>query len=63
MVAGARFTASLVALVVSVGCGGKQVDTADNGGQTVYLYVHGDVLFFVSASTTTIAEGILNGLP
>ena len=43
--------------------GGKQVDTADNGGQTVYLYVHGDVLFFVSASTTTIAEGILNGLP
>jgi hypothetical protein len=43
--------------------GGKQVETADNSGQTSYLYVKGDTLFFVSASTKAIAESILSGLP
>lgn len=43
--------------------GGKQVEQADNGGQTTYLYVKGDVLFFISATDTTFAEEILSGLP
>lgn len=43
--------------------GGKQVESAVNSGQTSYLYVKGDTLFFVSASTQAIAEPILRGLP
>lgn len=46
--------------------GGKQVQTAvdaESGGQTIYLYAKDDVLFFVGATDTAIAEEIVSGLP
>lgn len=42
--------------------GGKAVEVAESYGQTTYLYVKGDTLFFI-ASTQSVAEEILNGLP
>lgn len=43
--------------------GGKSVEVADSSGQSTYLYVKGDTLFFIGASTQAVAEEILNGLP
>jgi len=43
--------------------GGKQVDEADLGGQSTYIYAMGDVLVWVVASDTAAAEEVLGGLP
>jgi hypothetical protein len=43
--------------------GGKQVEVGDLGGQSTYLYGHGDVLAWVTASTEAIAEEVISGLP
>lgn len=42
--------------------GGKSVEVAESAGQSTYLYVKGDTLFFIG-STPAIAEEILNDLP
>jgi hypothetical protein len=47
----------------SANVGGKQVEASSGGSETTYLYVKGDVLFFVGASDPAVAAGILNGLP
>ncbi len=47
----------------STNVGGKQVEASTSGSETTYLYVKGDVLFFVGASDPAVAAGILNGLP
>lgn len=46
----------------SANVGGKSVEVAESDGQTTYLYVKGDTLFFIG-STQAVAEEILNGLP
>lgn len=43
--------------------GGKSVEVADSNGQSTYLYVKGDTLFFILASTQAVAEEIMNALP
>ena len=43
--------------------GGKSVEVAESNGQSTYLYVKGDILFFIGAGTQAVAEEILNGLP
>ena len=43
--------------------GGKQVQSSQQSGQSVYLYVKDDILFFVSATDPATAEQILSGLP
>lgn len=43
--------------------GGKSIEVAESGGQTTYLYVKGDTLFFIGASTEAVAEEILADLP
>lgn len=43
--------------------GGKQVEVGDLGGQSTYLYAHGDVLAWITASTEAIAEEVISGLP
>ncbi len=47
----------------SANVGGKQVEASTGGSETTYLYVKGDVLFFVGASDRAVAEGILSALP
>lgn len=41
---------------------GKSVEVAESNGQSTYLYVKGDTLFFIGA-TQAVAEEILNDLP
>jgi hypothetical protein len=43
--------------------GGKQVETAEASGANTYLYVKGDVLFWITATPQTLAEEVLSGLP
>ena len=43
--------------------GGKQVEVGDLGGQPTYLYAHGDVLAWVTATTEAIAEEVISALP
>jgi hypothetical protein len=43
--------------------GGKQVQTASQSGQLVYLYVKDDILFFIGVSSEGLAQQILSGLP
>jgi len=43
--------------------GGKQVEVGDLSGQPTYLYGHGDVLAWVTASTEALAEEAISGLP
>ena len=43
--------------------GGKQVEVGDLGGQSTYLYAHGDVLAWVTATSEAIAEEVISGLP
>lgn len=42
----------------STSVGGKDVETAVDGDQTLYLYAKGDVLFFVSGDQTSTEEAI-----
>lgn len=43
--------------------GGKQVETAAANGGNTYLYVKGDVLFWITAAPQTLAEEVIRGLP
>lgn len=43
--------------------GGKQVEAAEANGGSTYLYVKGDVLFWITATPTTLAEEVIRGLP
>lgn len=43
--------------------GGKQVEVGDLSGTPTYLYAHGDVLAWVTASTEAIAAEVISGLP
>ena len=43
--------------------GGKQVETAETNGASTYLYVKGDVLFWVTTTPAALAEEVLSGLP
>jgi len=43
--------------------GGKQVESATQSGQLVYLYVKNDVLFFIGVGDEATAQTILSGLP
>ncbi len=47
----------------STNLGGKSVEKSSSGGQDIYLYVKGDVLFLISATSITIADEILSKLP
>ena len=42
---------------------GKQVEVADDGGSTTYLYATGDLLIFLTASDPATAEEVIGGLP
>ena len=43
--------------------GGKQVEVADLGGASTYLYTKGDVLVWVTANYPAAAEDVLSRLP
>lgn len=47
----------------SANVAGKNVETADANGASTYLYVKGDVLFWVTATPAALAEEVLGGLP
>ena len=47
----------------SANVAGKQVETAPSAGGSAYLYVKGDVLFWITATPPALAEGVLGGLP
>jgi hypothetical protein len=47
----------------SANVGGKQVETAASSGATTYLYAKSDVLFWITATPSSLAEEVLGGLP
>jgi hypothetical protein len=47
----------------SASIGGKQVQAAETGDGTTYLYVSGDVVFWIFASDPASAAEIFSGLP
>ena len=47
----------------STSIGGKQVESAVDSEDSIFLYVKGDTLFYVGSSDTAISEQIIQGLP
>lgn len=47
----------------SANVGGKSVETAGSNGATTYLYVKGDVLFWITTTTPALANEVIGGLP